>query len=326
MNNKTQALWQCRESAGSTRTSKRSNAGSLYNRAGTGNAEYNRLKDEENLAKEQLNEAEELLRNLQQELDEKTIKLDEWRSQHTMQTEQDFFDHALNRIIQSGIDKYHSLFYEPRGDHFEMLKAMKACRIFNPFFIKEASTQEMRLLVDELRFFGEGYADVFQDDDFLKKMKEEIPTVKHLVTSRDFDWNTKEASSQYEKRASRRKIREQKRISLVQNDGLEIAETGIEGRVHEADNWKDDPGEFARRIYSWWQAMNKLDSKDITYFVKALVLIVLVQPSSCSVERIFSQLQFIQRACGPKMIESTLELRTKLRYDRAKQNEDEYEF
>ena len=45
--------------------------------------------------------------------------------------------------------------------------------------------------------------------------------------------------------------------------------------------------------------MNTSDSKDITHFVKAFVLIVLVQPPSCSIEGIFSHLQLIQRACGP---------------------------
>lgn len=84
---------------------------------------------------------------------------------------------------------------------------------------------------------------------FKTRMKEEIPTVKCLVTTRDFDWNTKEASSQCEVQSSQRKIREQKQISLVQNIGLENAVTGIEGQVQEADNWKNDPGEFAQRIY-----------------------------------------------------------------------------
>ena len=58
--------------------------------------------------------------------------------------------------------------------------------------------------------------------------------------------------------------------------------------------------------------MNINNPKLISIWIEALVLVVLVQTSSCSVKQTFSQLQFIRRSCGPRMLESTLELRTLL--------------
>ena len=71
--------------------------------------------------------------------------------------------------------------------------------------------------------------------------------------------------------------------------------------------------------------MNKVHCNEISHFVKALILIVLVQTSSCSVERVFSQLQFIQRACGCGMLEATLELCTKLRFQHGKGNDYDFD-
>ena len=113
----------------------------------------------------------------------------------------------------------------------------------------------------------------------------------------------------------KKKQRDLKRNMLQQIDGLQITVGETLGRLQEYEDWKDDPGELARRIVGWWQSMNMNNPKLISGWVEALVLVLvlLVQTSSCSVERIFIQLQFIRRSCGPRMLESTLELRTLLR-------------
>ena len=49
--------------------------------------------------------------------------------------------------------------------------------------------------------------------------------------------------------------------------------------------------------------------KFFTFLAKALRIVVLAQPSSASVERVFSQLKMIVDACGERMLEETLETR-----------------
>jgi len=60
--------------------------------------------------------------------------------------------------------------------------------------------------------------------------------------------------------------------------------------------------------------MHEAKKSKIQFLHQALTLILVVQTSSCSVERLFSQVQYITRACGHAMLESTLEVRTIMRH------------
>ena len=101
----------------------------------------------------------------------------------------------------------------------------------------------------------------------------------------------------------------------------EIIDDDNDGRINNNDDWKKDPGQYARRIYEWWSSNYKCNYKNISSFIVSLRLIVLIQPSSCSIERVFSQLQYIHRACGNHILKSTLEMRTMMRYERGKGND-----
>ena len=71
-------------------------------------------------------------------------------------------------------------------------------------------------------------------------------------------------------------------------------------------DWKEDDGEYACRIWEWWQPR----VKEFPCFALALRLVVLTQLSSCSVERVFSHLSLvIQDICGDGMLEDALEMR-----------------
>jgi hypothetical protein len=72
-------------------------------------------------------------------------------------------------------------------------------------------------------------------------------------------------------------------------------------------SWLEDPNERARRIRLWWK-VRVHEVEDYRFFNVALRLVALVQPSSCSLERNFSQLKLIVDACG-QMLQSTLESR-----------------
>ena len=62
-------------------------------------------------------------------------------------------------------------------------------------------------------------------------------------------------------------------------------------------NWKDDPGEKAHRIFEWWK-LRVHDTKCFSYYKTVLRSVVLTQPSSAFIERVFSQWQRIIDNCG----------------------------
>ena len=49
--------------------------------------------------------------------------------------------------------------------------------------------------------------------------------------------------------------------------------------------------------------------QEFQFIPLALRLVALVQPSSCGIERVFSQLKLILDACGENVLESTLQCR-----------------
>ena len=58
----------------------------------------------------------------------------------------------------------------------------------------------------------------------------------------------------------------------------------------------DDPIEKSRRVWEWWKANHSAPS--IHYFAITAHLVALVQASSASVERVFSQVKLICDAMG----------------------------
>ena len=67
-------------------------------------------------------------------------------------------------------------------------------------------------------------------------------------------------------------------------------------------SWQDDPVERARRVWEWWT----LRWGTFPAWKGALRLVVLVQPSSATAERVFSQLKLIVDACGESMLAETV--------------------
>jgi hypothetical protein len=78
--------------------------------------------------------------------------------------------------------------------------------------------------------------------------------------------------------------------------------------------WQDDPKEVARRVWQWWVANNG----NFHYLSIAVRLIVLVQTSSASAERAFSQLGLILDGLGNCALDDVVELRLFERVNREK--------
>ena len=80
-------------------------------------------------------------------------------------------------------------------------------------------------------------------------------------------------------------------------------------RIVSHHKWEDDIGERARRLWEWWKVRRDI----VAAWALALRLIILVNPSSCGVERVFSQIKLIIESCGTSMTEKLLELRAFIR-------------
>ena len=77
--------------------------------------------------------------------------------------------------------------------------------------------------------------------------------------------------------------------------------------VANGKTWRGDPIEKAWRVWEWWRA--KRWDASLHHFTWAARLVVLVQLSSASCERVFSQVKLIVETCGVSPLEETLETR-----------------
>ena len=79
-------------------------------------------------------------------------------------------------------------------------------------------------------------------------------------------------------------------------------------------HWREDPGKLARRIFEWWKIrIHGVSNTDFIFFAIAIRLAILLQVSSCDVERGFSQWVAILNACGKQMKKPVIESRMFLR-------------
>jgi hypothetical protein len=79
--------------------------------------------------------------------------------------------------------------------------------------------------------------------------------------------------------------------------------------VERPRDWHDDPGEKGRRIWEWWRSRLLDEICPFVYFKEAVRLVVLVQTSSASIERVFSETKWILASVGESILEDNLELR-----------------
>ncbi len=111
----------------------------------------------------------------------------------------------------------------------------------------------------------------------------EVGAYKRIATSaNDAFWNTLDGSSMYD----------DKLVSRI-----------TKGKIANNVTWKDDPIKTTRCVWEFWRVHR--NNVAIFRIAKAAHLIALVQISSASVERIFSQMKQIQDSCGDSMLEET---------------------
>ena len=72
---------------------------------------------------------------------------------------------------------------------------------------------------------------------------------------------------------------------------------------------KDDGGEYSHCIWELWKRGGRMDLFP-AHVLALLRLVVLVQMSSCVVERVFSHLSVICEKCKDNLVEDTTEIRS----------------
>ena len=197
-------------------------------------------------------------------------------------TKEDFYKHGID-VVHPIFKDYRRLFLDEGGDFKELTVAYYAARILNPLVAFGMSAPAIEAAANELKAFG---FDEFRDGNgIIDDMIQEIPRYLALVqgTGEPF-WNQVEGASKYD---------------------ADLAKKAVENpAAYDGKTWKDDPIEKARRVWEWWRA-HRADP-GITRFVMAARLVALVQVSSASVERTFSQVKLICESSGVTPLEETI--------------------
>ena len=186
------------------------------------------------------------------------------------------------QIVQPAIDYFKKHFIHEDGDLYHVFKAARACQFLDPLILKELPIGELELLVDDLSYFQ---FDAFTPA-FIAGVKEELKRAKEEA-NKEFDFDesiprTRRYETRLDRAIKRRKL-----------------------QPDHAFDWKKDPGERASRIWEWWK-LRMIKNPDFEHIRKCIRLVVLAQMSSCSVERVFSQLNQIRNTVGDNLFKEML--------------------
>ncbi len=194
---------------------------------------------------------------------------------------EEFVQHGKDSVDGIFLDFKH-LFIAQNGDYHNIAVAYTSAEVLNPI---SAATMSVVEITDAMKDLGSHFGiDEFREGHgIIDDMILEIGTYKRIATSaNDAFWNTLDGSSMYD----------EKLVSRI-----------AKGKIADNVTWKYDPIETARRVWEFWRVHRK--NVAIFHIAKAARLIALVQISSASVERIFSQMKQIQDSCGDSMLEET---------------------
>ena len=96
-----------------------------------------------------------------------------------------------------------------------------------------------------------------------------------------------------------------KNVAGAEKHNAKLAKKAADGpEKYGSATWKTDPIEQARCVWWWWRETHNYQG--IHFFSIAARLVVLVQVSSASVERIFSQMKLICETTGNIPLEETV--------------------
>ena len=212
-------------------------------------------------------------------------KYDDWKQEFPYRTYESLAKWGRQLLIPAK-EYYSKLFNDSEGDCSNVTNMAEAAELFNPIMLSEITDTEivtkLHYLADKLMMYQ--YESHFTEG-FIRRLKKEIPDVVKEA-KRDHDLERIQGNKQYHTRLQKR----MKRYKILNEDDMD---------------WKNDAGEYARRIWEWWRT--RVDEFPCHAF--AIRLVVLSQLSSCSVERVFSRLSLIRERCSDSSFEDMTEIR-----------------
>jgi hypothetical protein len=207
---------------------------------------------------------------------------DLWAFRSTnLTTVDDFVQHGKDSVDGIFLD-FKRLFIVQNGNYHKIAVAYTSAEVLNPI---SAATMSVGEITDAIKDLGRhfGINEFCEGHGIIDDMIIEIETHKAIaMCANDAFWNTLDGSSMYDETL----------VSRI-----------TKGKIVDNVTWKDDSIETARHTWEFWRVHRK--NVKIFHIAKADCLIALVQISSASVERIFSQMKQIQDSCGDSILGET---------------------
>ena len=270
-----------------------------------------------------LNEKNESLEDTQRRIEDFEIDLRDTnetiKNDIGPETKIEFLEYAKEKV-KPAFQKYQKL-YKPGSRLHATKTAFIANKVFDIIYLK--SNPPLMILnqfVKDLK-----HHDIPQfTDSFLKDMRDELPKLRDMVANDEsfLNFDDTNDSIRYRKRLKTRAQRSRQRIAIQQAHDDFVRERGDaadaewdtmnirrvedlngneleENDFRNVPDWKNDPGERSCRVYLWWQKLITSSRFSVLpNFELALTLVVLKQPSSAVVERVFSQLNNCRKVSG----------------------------
>ena len=242
--------------------------------------------------KKKISQAVKAVKDKQKFLEARQRDFDEWKASVGPVTKDEFVQHG-NDIVKPGYRYFQNLFINPEGKLRNLFLAYRGARLFDPMFLSTITITAACMLADDLLRFG--FPELTAT--FMRGFKLEIRKMREQALE-PFAWDELPGAAKYD--------------SDLRNElaALDAANADPHDGTREPPpprTWREDPNERARRIWMWWK-IRVYEVEDYQCANIALRLVALAQPSSCSLERDFSQLKLIVETCG-QMLQSTLESR-----------------
>ena len=191
-------------------------------------------------------------------LERKQNNLYHFKEENNIFSTREEFKSFGESLIRPGIKYYIDSVLKDGGSLSEIRKGYSGVKIFDPNFVKGTNMLTLRECVDKLRFLAISKI----NEVCLEEMKNELTILQMQTRSIDEDMNMVDGVEEYEIKLAK------------ENDKHGAGKT-----------WKDDDAEYGRRIWKWWGSKHSL----FTAFDRAVRVVALIQPSSASVERVFSR-------------------------------------
>lgn len=204
--------------------------------------------------------------------------------ENNLTTREDFMEHG-KKVVKPVFEDFHRIFLRQGGDYTTLTSAYSAASVLNPLVAATMSIETATEKIQSLKSFG--FDEFRETHGILDEMIKELPIYMAKVQDTGvLFWNRVEGAHEYDKTLAEKALK---------NPGKYVGVT-----------WKNDPIEKARRIWEWWRSKR---CTELHHFTWAARLVALVQVSSASVERIFSQVKLIVETTGVNPLEETLTTR-----------------